>query len=239
MVERVSSGVHGFDELIEGGYVAGSVGLIVGRTGTGKTQFCSSFIYDGANKGESGLYITTEERVEDIKADLKHMFSWDFDIFEEKGLVNFLSIKPIFPDKPIGEDLNRITKNYMVDLMDKIAIAVDRIKAKRVVIDSISILEMFIQDKYIARVALMSLTEKLRSMGVTTLMSGEIPETSDGLSGSGMIEYLVDAVIKVEFVPVSEEFKRTVTIRKMRKTDHSTLIHPFEITPEGIRIVKI
>lgn len=239
MVERISSGIQGLDELIEGGYVKGSVGLVVGKTGTGKTQFCSSYIYTGAINGESGLYVTTEERVEDIKADIMAMFSWDFDELIEKNMVSFLSIKPVYPDKPIGDELNRITKTYIIDLMDKIAVAVQQLNAQRVVIDSISILEMFIQDKYLARVALMSLTEKLRALGVTTLMSGEIPETSEGLSGSGIIEYLVDMVLKLDFVPVSEEFKRTVTIRKMRKTNHSTLIHPFEITSNGVRIVNI
>ena len=98
---------------------------------------------------------------------------------------------------------------------------------------------MFIDDKYLARVALLALTDKLREMGVTTIMTGEIPETSEGLSGSGIIEYLVDSVIKLDFVPVSEEYKRTLTIRKMRRTNHSTLIHPFEITSQGIKIIEV
>ena len=97
---------------------------------------------------------------------------------------------------------------------------------------------MFIQDRYLARVALMGLTEHLRALGVTTVLTGEVSETSEGLSGSGIIEYLVDTVIRLDFVPVSEEFKRTVTIRKMRRTNHSTLIHPFEITKKGIRLVS-
>ena len=98
---------------------------------------------------------------------------------------------------------------------------------------------MFISDKYLARVALMGLTEHLRQLGVTTVLTGEIGETSDGLSGSGIIEYLVDGVLRLDFVPVSEDYKRTITIRKMRRTNHSTLIHPFEMTPNGIKLVNI
>ena len=61
----------------------------------------------------------------------------------------------------------------------------------------------------------------------------------EGLSTLGIIEFLVDGIVKLEFVPIAEEFKRTLTIRKMRQVYHSTLIHPFEITREGIKILEV
>ena len=239
VVERVNTGILGLDDKMEGGFVKGSVNLVVGKAGTGKTQFSSSFLYAGAMKGESGLYVTTEESSEGIKKDIKAMFGWDLEALEQQGVIKFVTIKPVYPDKPIANDVNMVTRSYLVNVLNKIAIAVRELNAKRLVIDSISVIEMFIDDKYLARVALMALTDKLRQMGVTTVMTGEIPETSEGLSGSGIIEYLVDTVIKLDFVPVSEEFKRTITIRKMRRTNHSTLIHPFEITPKGIKIIEV
>lgn len=238
-MERLSTGIMGLDEKIEGGFVKGSITLVVGKTGTGKTQFCTSFIYSGAIKDESGLYITTEERIDDIKEDINSMFNWNFTELEEKGKVKFLSINAIYPEKPLGDDINRITKSYLISIRSQIAEAIKSIHAQRIALDSISILEMFLQDKYMARVMLFGLVEYFKAMGVTVVISGEIPETSKGLTGSGIIEYLVDGVIKLDFVPVSEEFKRTMTIRKMRRTDHSTLIHPFEITPEGLKLMKI
>ncbi|MFH1432699.1 MAG: ATPase domain-containing protein [archaeon] len=238
-MERLKTGIIGLDEKTEGGFVKGSIILVVGKTGTGKTQFCSSFIYAGAIEKESGLYITTEERVEDIKEDINSMFNWDFTELEQKGLVKFLSIKAIYPERPLGEETQRITKSYLISIRSQIAEAIKEVKAQRVVLDSVSILEMFMQDRYMARVMLFGLVEYFKALQVTVVVSGEIPETSQGLTGSGIIEYLVDGVIKLDFVPVSEEFKRTLTIRKMRRTDHSTLIHPFEITPNGLHLVKI
>ncbi len=238
-MERLKTGITGLDEKTEGGFVKGSIILAVGKTGTGKTQFCSSFMYAGALNGEPGLYITTEERSEDIKEDIYSMFSWNFTELEQKGLLKFLSIKAIYPEKPMGEETQRITKSYLIGIRSQIAEAIKSVKAQRVVLDSVSVLEMFMQDKYMARVMLFGLVEYFKARQVTVVISGEIPETSQGLTGSGIIEYLVDAVIKLDFVPVSEEFKRTMTIRKMRRTDHSTLIHPFEITPNGLRLVKI
>ena len=59
------------------------------------------------------------------------------------------------------------------------------------------------------------------------------------LSLSGIIEFFVDSVIKLEFMPVAEEFKRTMTVRKMRRTDHSIFIHTFEVTKSGLIIIEI
>ena len=239
-VERVPSGIEGLDKLIEGGFVKGSVTLITGKTGTGKTAFCASFLYAGALRGEPGVYVTSEERVEDIKNDVKAMFGWDLDILEKTGRIKFLALRPEFPSKVItGEDLGKLIKIYIFDLTDRIEKAIKEINAQRLVIDSISIIEMFIRDEYLCRVAIMQLLDKLRELGVTTLVTGTVPETSEGLSGGGIVEFLADAIIKLDFVPVAEEFKRTLTIRKMRRTDHSIFIHPFEITKDGLKVIEI
>jgi KaiC/GvpD/RAD55 family RecA-like ATPase len=244
IVERIPSGIKGLDKLIEGGFVKGSVVLVTGKTGTGKTALAASFLYEGTKNNEPGVYVTTEEREEDIKGDIKAMFGWDLESLEKKKLLTFLSIKPVIPVTPgrlisMEEEIGSIIKLYIVDLTKKIESAVKAIKAKRVVIDSISIIEMFIKDEYMRRVALMQLITNLKDLGVTSLITGTIPEGSEALSLSGIIEFVVDGVIKLDFVPVAEEFKRTLTIRKMRRTDHSIYIHPFEITKEGLRIIEI
>ncbi|MBW6461818.1 MAG: hypothetical protein K0B07_02120 [DPANN group archaeon] len=239
-MERVSTGITGFDDKLEGGYVPGSVILIAGKAGTCKTTVSASFIYDGVQKNEPGVYITTEEMENEIKADLMSVFGWDFVALEQRGILNFMSIKPIYPDKVLGDsDLAKISKFYTYDISKKIIAAVRAVGAKRLVIDSISIFEMFIKDKYLAKISLMTLLEELRKTGVTTIITGEIPESSDGLSRNEIVEYLADGVIKLEFVPVSEDYKRTITIRKMRRTNHSSDIHPFEFNNTGLSIVEV
>jgi len=239
-MDRISSGVVGLDSKMQGGFFKGSVNLITGKTGTGKSSFCSSFLYSGAKLKEPGLYLTTEEREEDLKNDIKSMFGWDLSVMEKKKLLKFISIKPMFPSKRIGsEDMNRLIKLYVFDISEKLEKGIKSVNARRVIIDSISIIEMFIKDEYLSRTVLMHLVDKLKNMGVTALFTGTVPETSQGLSGGGIIEYLVDGVIKLDFVPVAKEFKRTLTIRKMRRTDHSVLIHPFDITKTGLKVIEI
>ncbi|MCK4927580.1 MAG: hypothetical protein KAS11_03870, partial [Candidatus Aenigmarchaeota archaeon] len=211
-----------------------------GKAGTCKTTVSASFIYDGVQKNEPGVYITTEEMEDGIKNDLMSVFGWDFAALEQKGVLNFMSIKPIYPDKVLGDsDLAKISKFYTYDISKKIIAAVRAVGAKRLVIDSISIFEMFIKDKYLAKISLMTLLEELRKTGVTTVITGEIPESSEGLSRNEIVEYLADGVMKLEFVPVSEDYKRTITIRKMRRTNHSSDIHPFEFNKTGLNIVEV
>ncbi|MDI6807065.1 MAG: gas vesicle protein GvpD [Candidatus Aenigmarchaeota archaeon] len=244
VIERVSSGIRGLDKLMEGGFIKSSVTLVTGKTGTGKTGFAATFLYEGAKNNEPGVYVTTEEREEDIKEDVKSMFGWDMEGLEKKKLIKFLSIKPVIPVMPgklvtMEEEIGSIIKLYIIDLTKKIEDAAKKIGAKRLVIDSISIIEMFIKDEYMRRVALLQLVSNLKDLNVTSLVTGTIPEASEALSLSGIIEFVVDGVIKLDFVPVAEEFKRTLTIRKMRRTDHSIYIHPFEITKTGLRVIEI
>ena len=240
-VERIKTGVIGLDDKLEGGFVRGSVIYLAGKTGTGKTSFAAQFIYAGCIRGESGIYVTTEERGEDIKADIKSVFDIDLEVLENKGLLRFVSLRPSIPSFRgfTQEDIASITKLYVFDFMNKIEQEVKTINAKRVVVDSISIIESFIKDDYLKKVSLIQIINRLKELNVTALITGTIKEDSEALSESGIIEFLADGVIKLDFVPVAEEFKRTLTIRKMRRTDHSVYIHPFEITKKGIRIIEI
>ena len=238
--DRVSTGVVGLDDKMEGGFFKGSANLITGKTGTGKTIFGVSFLYKGALEGYPGVYMTTEQRDIDVIGDIKSVFGWDIETLKKKNLIEFISIKPALPTRGLSQgDMVSLVKSYVFGISDKITTAIKSIKAERVVLDSVSFIEMFIKDEYLARAALMQLVETLKNHEVTTFLTGTIPETSEALSGGGIVEYLVDSVIKMEFVPVAEEFKRTLTIRKMRRTDHSTLIHPFEIDDDGIKIIEI
>jgi KaiC/GvpD/RAD55 family RecA-like ATPase len=240
MTDRIFTGVHGLDDKMQGGFVKGSINLVTGKTGTGKTAFCASFLYAGAQKNEPGVYVTTEEPEVDIKEDIKSMFNWDIDELEKKDFIKFLVLEPVIPvELNREEEMSRILKIYVYDLYSRIEEIVKKTKAQRLVIDSTTIIEMFIQDEYLRRVALMKFIGDLKKLGVTTIVTGTVPEGTDLLSIGGIIEFFVDSVIKLEFLPIAEEFKRTLTIRKMRRTDHSIYIHPFEMTKNGLKVLEI
>lgn len=219
---KVATGISGLDELMDGGFEKGSVNLISGKTGTGKSVFCLQFIFNGATTfGDKGLYITTEESAEYLKKQAKG-FGWDFDELEKQGTVKIIAYEPF--------DIDTLTT--------KITEQINLTGAKRIVIDSVSMFELYINEPYRIRKSLFKFLQKLKEMGITTVITAEIPEDSNALSRFGVVEFLADAVIVLQYMSITK-YKRSLMIRKMRTSKHSMNIHPFQITSSGIEVLKV
>ena len=220
---RVSTGIPGLDPLLEGGLMENSVNLITGETGTGKTIFCSQFIWSGLQKGETGLYITLEERPEDIKADAL-MFGWDFESFEKKGLCRI-----IYHDPAQVNNLGSV-------IIDEIK----NLKAKRLVIDSTSLIGLNINEQSQIRKVLLNIVNIIKRTGCVALLISEIPEDMKALSRFGVEEFVVDSVVILNYLEyASGELNRSLIIRKMRHTKNDEDIHSLEISSKGIVVHKI
>jgi KaiC/GvpD/RAD55 family RecA-like ATPase len=89
---RISTGIPGLDDLIQGGVPKGSTILISGGPGTGKTILCLNYVYQGALNGEPGIYITLEEGAENISWNMES-FGWDIGSLQEKGLINIHRVR--------------------------------------------------------------------------------------------------------------------------------------------------
>lgn len=122
MIERVKTGIKGFDELVEGGIPKGSNVLLTGLPGTGKTVFGLQYLYNGAINGENGLYVSLDGPAESLKEQASQ-FGMDIDALEKKDK---LSIMQIPLDKP---------KTNLFDMLEE---EVKNIKPTRLVFDSLA-----------------------------------------------------------------------------------------------------
>ncbi|RLJ09601.1 MAG: hypothetical protein DRP15_03160 [Candidatus Aenigmatarchaeota archaeon] len=219
---KVPTGIPGFDKLINGGFEPYSINLITGKTGTGKSIFCTQFLYNGVVMyGEKGLYVTTEEHPDFIRRQAAAV-GMNLQDLQKKGYITIVGLEP-----------------FEVDLLTtKTSEFISSTGAKRVVIDSVSMFELYINDPFKIRKALFKFLQNIRQMGVTVLVTAEVLEESNALSRFGVIEFLVDSVIVLQYMSIAK-YKRSLMIRKMRISDHSTNIHPFEITNKGIVVRSI
>lgn len=223
VVERVETGIPGFDRLIEGGLVKGSTNLIAGNSGTGKTLFCMQYLWNGLQKGENGVYITLEQKPEDIYTDVLR-FGWDFSKYEKEGKFKLESL--------IASDITTITT--------KIVENVRKVNAKRFALDSLTIATMGWKERpeesFKLRGKVFDMLNTLKSLGITSMVISEVERSEHAnLSKFGFEEFVVDAVITLNYFTVGGA-TRNLQILKMRRTDHGKKIYPFDITERGIML---
>ena len=219
-IPRIRTGIEGLDELIEGGFPENSVILLTGTCGTGKSMFAMNFLVYGAMHDEPGVYVSLEESLDETIREMK-AFGWPVEDLVKND--KLLIVQP---------------EMYNFDaLMTTIEDAVDKIHARRLVIDSASIIGMYFENEFKVRKSLLELSRMLKKLGCTTIAISEIKEGSMALSPYGVEEYVVDGVVVLHYIKRGNMFIRAVSIRKMRSTHHSSKIHPIEIREVGGVIV--
>lgn len=221
MSERVKTGISGLDELIEGGLVEGSVTLVSGGAGTGKTIFCSQFLMQGLKNDENCLFVTLEEEPDEIKQDVLE-FGWNFENYEHRDMFNIMYLNP-FKDAS--------------GFVDRIRSEIEEMDADRVVIDSTSVIGMYEDSTGRIRERLYDLVRKMRKMGATTVMTSEIPRgNGEAISRYGVEEFVSDAVIVLRGLGMGGEMGRRLIIEKMRRTDFQEDIYPLEFEDDGLHV---
>ncbi|MBU5537407.1 MAG: ATPase domain-containing protein [Candidatus Aenigmatarchaeota archaeon] len=220
-IERVETGIPGFDKLIEGGLVKGSTNLVAGNSGTGKTIFCMQYLWNGLQRGENGVYITLEQRPEDILSDVAR-FGWDFSKYITTGRFRLESL--------VASDIATVTKSIVENIK--------AVNAKRFALDSLTIATMGWKERpeeaFQLRGKAFDMLNTLKSLGVTSMIISEVPRSAkEEISRFGFEEFVVDSVILLNYMTIGGA-SRNLQILKMRRTDHGKKIYPFEITERGI-----
>jgi KaiC/GvpD/RAD55 family RecA-like ATPase len=220
MLERVKSGIPGLDKIMNGGIPRGHLVLISGVPGTGKTMMCAQYIYEGLKKfKENGIFLSFEESPDSMRSVFKE-FGWDFEPYEKKGRFNFLKYDPY----------------HIEEVFDLLESVVRDVNAKRVVIDSISALGLYVRDKADLRRMIFNLSTVLRKLGCTALLVSEIVPGSKGISRYGVEEFVADSVVVLYYERNNLVFTRAIQVWKMSGSDHSNNLHPYKITKRGIRV---
>ncbi|MBW6451354.1 MAG: AAA family ATPase [DPANN group archaeon] len=217
--KRIKTGIIGLDEMLDGGIPEGSVVLVTGGAGCGKTTFSCQFVNHGLKEGSNSLYITLEEKPEEIKENAKQ-FGWDLNKYEKDGTFRIVYYDPF----ELGEIIQRMTDLIVVN------------KIQRLVIDSISLFGLYLDNSYKIRKELYKLVEALKQTGCTSILLSEIPENTKQLSRYGVEEFVADGVIVLYYMSLGNGAFRNIEVRKMRRTNHKNGTYPLTITKTGIKV---
>lgn len=230
-LKKTPTGIAGLDEITLGGLPTGRPTLICGAAGCGKTLFSLEFIVRGAmDYDEPGVFIAFEEKAEELATNVS---SLGFDL---KRLQDEKKLKIDY----VHVDKNEIDETGEYDLEGlfiRLGHAIDTIKAKRVVLDTIENLFSGLSNQAILRAELRRLFRFLKEKGVTTIITGERGEST--LTRQGLEEYVSDCVILLDHRVINQISTRRLRIVKYRGSVHGTNEYPFLIDEEGISVLPV
>ena len=230
-LDRAATGITGLDQITGGGLPQGRVTLVAGSAGAGKTLLGLQFLVAGArDHGEPGVLLTFEEPAAKVTANVRSL-GFDLDELQRDGLLVVISFQ-VEPTEIVtaGEfDLEPL----FVILGD----AIERMGAKRVVLDTIEVLFGAFGDDSIVRAELSRLAHWLEDRGVTAIVTGERGDKD--LTRHGIEEYVSDCVIVLDQRVRGEICTRRLRVVKYRGSAHGTNEYPFFISAQGFVLMPI
>ncbi len=221
-IKRIPTGIPNLDPLIKGGFKRNSVNLVAGGAGAGKSIFAMQFIVEGLKHNEPGIFVTFEEKKAKVYEDML-AFGWDLEKYEKEGKFVFLEYTPEQVKKVLTEG------GGIVEAI------IEKIKAKRIVIDSITSFALLYEDELTKKEAALALFELIDKWDCTGILTSQ-DEAKDDHTITAAMEFEVDGIIILYHVKKKGIRKRALEILKMRGTKIPEKTISLEITEKGIRI---
>lgn len=239
-MERIPTHIQGFDELIEGGFTAGSINVLTGSAGSGKSiwtlNIAANFIRHNRMKV---LYLSFEQPEWEIH-EQGNQFGWNFHEMIEEGLLKFICLdSQEFFDFQKIEDIKRmiVEEGYQFVIFDSVTSVYDSPISSSQILNSADrgITPHTFMEVRRANVA--SFFNAIKTLGITVICIAQKIEGNPGDTTDNVSEFKGDSLTVLNYVEVGDDITRTVKVKKMRKTKNNGLTHSFEFTNDGI-IVK-
>jgi circadian clock protein KaiC len=221
--QRISTGIPALDRMMGGGLPESTVTMVSGGAGTGKTILAAHFAYEGLSGGETVVYCTFEEHPKQFISSALSV-GLDFRPFIRSGQLMIIHTSPV--------ELDMDEHIFMIQEF------VREYRAKRLVIDSISSFELGVVDKIKYTDYIFSLTNYLKTMGVSTLITHEMHHSVkvDELTKYG-ISFVADNLILLQNKESELQVRKFLRVIKVRSSAHEMDLREFRITCGGVEII--
>lgn len=212
-MDRVDSGVENLDRLLGGGIPRRHIVLVEGVPGAGKTNLGLEYLYRGAQMGENGVYVSFQDTADEVIRSTT--FNWDFKECVDRDLITIFRMDPYRYEEAASAIRGEI----------------EEIDAKRAVIDPITSMDIYIDNRKDIRKNLTEMETELKDLGVTTILVAESAEATK------IEEEIADTIIEMDVKRKKDEIRREIFVRKLRGSNFEEAVHPYEFTPKGLRVL--
>jgi circadian clock protein KaiC len=220
--ELISTGVPGLDEMLGGGTLRGNGILVAGPVGSGKSTLAVQFASEGLAHGEPAVVVIFEETTPKYLDQAKAL-GFDLDELTRQGLLEMVYVRPL--DLSMDETLYAIQS------------AVDKVGARRVVLDSISGLEAALAPAFKEDFleSLYRLLGALTGAGVTILLTVEVTEPQSNIRFTPHpISFLTHDIVLQRYFELNGELRTFLTVIKTRARGHSRDLREYVVSSGGI-----
>jgi len=222
--ERISSGVPGLDPLIQNGFKQGSINLVEGGPGSGKTIFATQFLMEGLKKGEPVAYITFEVIKEKFFENML-LFGWDLEKYEKSGLFTFLAYSP--------EQIKKV----LLEGGGTLDTLVHQKGIKRIAFDSITSFALLYATELAKKEAALTLFNVINSWDCTAILTAQDEGGADRKKiVSTTLDFEVDGILLLYHMRKGNIRKRGLEILKMRGTKTPNKVFALELTKKGMNV---
>ena len=219
--QRMSTGVPQLDQMLGGGLPRGYSLLVAGPSGSGKSILAATFLAEGARLGETGVIAAFEQRPN-----------------RSRGLV----LADLIETGRVGV-VDTTAAGLSVDEITMLLVnEINRIQAKRIVIDSLSGFELALAPTFRSeyRESLARMMSALASTGATLLMTSELEDRYSDLRFSPYgTAFMTDAIVVQRYVELDSRLQRVMAVVKVRASAHSNELRLFTINDDGIQVGEI
>ena len=233
---KVRTGIPGLDSILSGGFREGKTIVLSGPPGSGKTTFGMQYLYVGAKDfDEPVVYVTLAESPREIKNDFK-MYGWDIQKLIDDGKMLIIDARPFKMEEgfvELDDSLYRGETLPFMHLTQLIVSSIKRIGAKRLVVDSLTVLAMQYANKFYVRQGLQGMLQALEDRHCTSILISESTSTERIPTEW----YVASGIILLNHSQRENAMERTLQVLKMRGVRHSEQIYPIKLSDTGLQLV--
>ena len=233
---KVRTGIPGFDTIISGGLREGRPIVVCGPPGSGKTTFGLQYLYSGAKDfDEPGVFVTLSQSAEEISKDCKQ-FGWDIQDLMAQGKLPIIDARPFKIQEgfiALDESLYRGESVPFEHLTQLILSGIKRVDAKRLVVDSLTVLGMQYSNNFYMRQGMQGLMQALEDHECTSILVTEQPYKDE----IPVEWYVASGIIMMQHVRKEDTMERTIQVLKLRGVRHDDQIYPLKLDENGLRVL--